>query len=173
MKSDFPERSGRQWLLPKRAIPLVWTAIVFVIQILVPWVIAQFGPRFGWNEQAPAWWNFAGLIVIAAGLAMYAWCLLFHFRSYRTAVRVSFSPPHLVTGGPYQVSRNPMYVSGLCTWLGWTIYFGSPAVLIALVLLWSAFIFRVIPHEEHLLEELFGQDYLSYKHSIRRWFGRY
>jgi protein-S-isoprenylcysteine O-methyltransferase Ste14 len=66
-----------------------------------------------------------------------------------------------------------MYVSGLITWLGWTVYFGSPAVFIALLLLWAIFTFRVIPHEEDLLEELFGEEYLEYKQTIRRWIGRY
>jgi protein-S-isoprenylcysteine O-methyltransferase Ste14 len=88
-------------------------------------------------------------------------------------VRVGFSPPHLVIAGPYKISRNPMYVSGLFAWLGWTIYYGSPAVFVALVLLWSVFTFRVIPHEEHQLEALFGEDYLEYKRSVHRWIGRY
>jgi protein-S-isoprenylcysteine O-methyltransferase Ste14 len=96
-----------------------------------------------------------------------------HFRSYRASVRVSFSPPHLVVTGSYLFSRNPMYVSGLLTWLGWTVYYGSPVVFIALVLLWAMFAFRVIPHEERQLEELFGEEYLKYKLTVRRWIGRY
>ncbi len=66
-----------------------------------------------------------------------------------------------------------MYVSGLFTWLGWVVFYGSPAVLVALVLLWSGFTFRVIPHEERQLEALFGDDYREYKRSVRRWIGRY
>jgi protein-S-isoprenylcysteine O-methyltransferase Ste14 len=65
-----------------------------------------------------------------------------------------------------------MYVSGLFTWLGWTVFYGSPTVLIALALLWLVFTFRVIPHEERQLEVLFGDDYLEYKSSVRRWIGK-
>jgi len=65
-----------------------------------------------------------------------------------------------------------MYLSGLITWLGWTIFYGSPAVFVALVLLWAIFSFRVIPIEERQLEELFGNAYLEYKDSVRRWIGR-
>jgi protein-S-isoprenylcysteine O-methyltransferase Ste14 len=65
-----------------------------------------------------------------------------------------------------------MYVSGLFTWIGWTVFYGSPAVLAGLVLLWSAFTFRVIPHEERQLEALFGDEYLEYRSSVRRWLGR-
>jgi protein-S-isoprenylcysteine O-methyltransferase Ste14 len=103
---------------------------------------------------------------------MYTWCLVFHFRSYRAPVRAGFAPPQLVIAGPYQYSRNPMYVSALFAWLGWAVFFGSPAVFIALVLLWSAFALRVIPLEERQLEQLFGEDYREYKRSVPRWIGR-
>ena len=170
MKPELPKHKGRRELiLPRWAIPLVWAVIVLVIQILLPWAIAKLGPRFGWSQLAPALWNLSGLIGVVVGLALYAWCLAFHFSSYRASVRVGFSPPHLVIAGPYRFSRNPMYVSGLFTWLGWTVYYGSPAVFIGLVLLWSTFTFRVIPHEECQLELLFGDDYLEYKRSVPRW----
>ena len=174
---DKSERSNRQarseLSLPKWAIPLVWAVIVLIIQIILPWAIAKIGPRIGWLTLAPSIWNYSGLFAVAGGLSLYAWCLLNHFRSYRSSVRVSFSPPHLVISGPYVFSRNPMYVSGLFTWLGWVIYFGSPAVLLALIFLWSIFAFRVIPGEERLLEELFGEEYLEYKRTVRRWIGRF
>jgi protein-S-isoprenylcysteine O-methyltransferase Ste14 len=166
------DKSHRELLLPRWAIPLVWAVIVLIIQVLLPWAIAKFGPRFCWTQLTPDWWNLTGLIAVVVGLALYTWCLVFHFRSYRNSVRVGFSPPHLVTSGPYRVSRNPMYVSGLFVWLGWTIFYGSPAVFIALVLLWSVFAFRVIPHEERLLEGLFGDNYIEYKRSVGRWIGR-
>lgn len=174
MKPDFPKSKDRsEIMLPRWAVPLVWAAIVLVIQILLPWAIARLGVRFGWSQQTLAWWNLAGLIAVVIGLALYAWCLSFHFRSYRSSVRVGFSPPHLVVAGPYRFSRNPMYVSGLFVWFGWAVFFGSPAVFVALLLLWFVFAFRVIPHEERLLEKLFGDEYLEYKRSIRRWIGRY
>jgi protein-S-isoprenylcysteine O-methyltransferase Ste14 len=174
MEPESPSEKPRRGVtLPRWAIPLVWAVTVFLIQVLLPWIVAKFGPRLGWLKQSPGSWNFIGLIAVAVGLSLYAWCLVHHFRSYRDSVRVSFSPPHLVISGPYVISRNPMYVSGLITWLGWTVYFGSPAVLIALLLLWAMFTYRVIPHEERLLEELFGDEYLEYKRTVRRWIGRY
>ncbi len=158
--------------LPKWAIPIVWAFIVLVIMGILPWVVSLLGPRYGWLQGVPATWNFVGLIVIFMGLAMYVWCLVFHFKSYHEAVQVRFEPPHLVVDGPYEYSRNPMYVAGLFTWVGWTIFYGSPTVLIGLVFLWSLFTFRVIPYEERQLEALFGDAYVDYKQSVRRWIGR-
>lgn len=170
MKPELRKHKHRRELfLPRWAVPLVWAVIVLVIQVLLPWAIAKLGPCFGWSQRTPAWWNLTGLIAVAVGLALYAWCLGFHFRSYLASVRIGFSPPHLVIAGPYRVSRNPMYVSGLFVWFGWTVFYGSPAVFVALLLLWVAFALRVIPHEERQLEALFGDDYLEYKRSVRRW----
>jgi len=158
--------------LPRWAIPIVWTIIVLVIMIILPWAVSLLGPRYGWYQEMPAPWNFVGLVAVVMGLAMYVWCLAFHFKSYREAVRIGFAPPHLVVTGPYRYSRNPMYVAGLFVWIGWTVFYGSPAVFIGLVLLWSMFTFRVIPYEERQLEALFGDEYIAYKKSVRRWLGR-
>lgn len=174
MKPELPKRAGqRAWFLPRWAIPLVWALFVLVIQILLPWAISQIGPRLGWSHRNPGQWNFVGLFAVAMGLALYASCLVFHFRSYRTSVRIGFSPPHLVVAGPYTFSRNPMYVSGLLAWLGWTVFYGSPAVFTASVLLWLMFAYRVIPQEERQLEALFREEYLDYKRLVRRWIGRF
>jgi protein-S-isoprenylcysteine O-methyltransferase Ste14 len=174
MEPELPEPKKRSELaLPRWAIPLVWAVIVLVIQILLPSLVAKIGPRFGWSRLAPAWWNLAGLVTVAVGLALYGWCLALHFGTYRAPVRIGFTPPHLVGAGPYKVSRNPMYVSGLLVWLGWAVFYGSPAVFGAMVLLWAVFSFRVIPHEERQLGAQFGEDYRAYKRSVRRWIGRF
>ena len=173
MKLHPPKWKGpHKLILPRWATPLVWAVLVLVIQILLPWAIAKLGPHFGWSQVAPGKWNLAGLIAVAIGLALYAWCLAVHFMSYPASVRIGLSPPHLVVAGPYKFSRNPMYLSGLFAWLGWMIFYGSPAIFVALVLLWSVFAFRVIPLEERQLQAMFGDDYLDYKRSVHRWIGR-
>jgi protein-S-isoprenylcysteine O-methyltransferase Ste14 len=159
--------------LPRWAIPLVWAALVLVILVVLPWAVSRIGPGYGWSEAGPSAWNLVGLLAVAAGLTLYVWSLVFHFKSYRAPVRVGYDPPHLVVDGPYQVSRNPMYAAGLFAWLGWTLFYGSPAVGIALALLWSLFTFRVIPYEERQLEKLFGDAYVAYKRTVRRWIGRF
>jgi protein-S-isoprenylcysteine O-methyltransferase Ste14 len=148
-----PPKGRRELRLPRWAVPIVWAILVLVILVVLPWAVSRLGPRY-------------------VGLMMYVWCLVFHFKSYRDSVRVGFSPPHLVVTGPYRVSRNPMYVAGLFAWIGWAVFYGSPAVFFGLVLLWLLFTFRVIPYEERQLEALFGDEYREYKKSVRRWIGR-
>ena len=172
-KLNPPEQGGsRELIFPRWAIPLVWAVLVLAIQVLLPWAIAGLGPRFGWSEAVPGKWNFSGLIAVAIGLGLYAWCLAAHFIGYPASVGIGFSPPLLVVAGPYRFSRNPMYLSALIAWIGWIIFYGSFAVFIALVLLWSVFAFRVIPLEERQLRTMFGDDYLHYMRSVHRWIGR-
>ena len=172
MKPHLPKRkTPHQVIIPRWAVPLVWAILVFAIQILLPWVIAKLGPRFGWAGAVPGRWNLVGLIAVAIGLALYIWCLAAHYIGYQTSVPIGFSPPFLVVAGPYRFSRNPMYLSALIAWIGWTIFYESPAVFVALVLLWSLFAFRVIPSEERQLQAMFGDDYLNYKRSVPRWIG--
>ena len=172
MKVHPPKRKAPNQLInPRWAVPLVWAILLFAMQILLPWAIAKLGPRFGWFGGVPRNWNLDGLIAVAIGLALYIWCLAVHFINYPASVRLGFSPPLLVVAGPYRFSRNPMYLSALIAWIGWTIFYGSPAVFVALVLLWSLFAFRVIPLEERQLQAMFGDDYLDYKRSVPRWIG--
>jgi protein-S-isoprenylcysteine O-methyltransferase Ste14 len=163
---------NREIKLPKWAIPIIWGIIVLVIMIVIPWAISLLGTRFGWYQGIPALWNLAGIAVVVMGIAVYIWCLAFHFKSYREAVRIGFTPPHLVVTGPYRYSRNPMYVAGLFAWIGWTIFYGNIAVFVGLVFLWTIFTIRIIPYEENQLEALFGSDYTEYKKSAPRWLGR-
>src|SRR5262249_3465135 len=57
------------------------------------------------------------------------------YRNLPERVPVDWSPAFLMTGGPYAVSRHPMYVAELALWLGGAILYGSIPVLIGLAAL--------------------------------------
>jgi protein-S-isoprenylcysteine O-methyltransferase Ste14 len=75
----------------------------------------------------------------------------------------------LVTGGPYRYSRNPLYISLFLVYAGigivadnlWMLALGVPLFLIMR--------YGVVAREERYLERKFGQAYLDYKASVRRW----
>lgn len=77
--------------------------------------------------------------------------------------------PEIVSTGVYRVTRNPMYV-GLALvqtaiaigWANGWILLAVPAVLLTI---WAT----AIRHEEEYLERKFGESYLAYKRSVRRW----
>ncbi|MDH5447155.1 MAG: isoprenylcysteine carboxylmethyltransferase family protein [Gammaproteobacteria bacterium] len=75
----------------------------------------------------------------------------------------------LVNTGVYKITRNPMYVGLVFFLSAWSIYLNSPAALI-MVLGFILYItlFQIIP-EERMLASLFGEEYMAYQSSVRRW----
>ncbi len=82
------------------------------------------------------------------------------------------TPGYLLVRGPYQFTRNPMYLSGMAIWLGWVLFYGSVAVCVGLVVVWGSVIFLVVLWEERELEARFGEAYLQYKNTVPRWLGK-
>lgn len=138
-----------------------------------PTALAQLTRNLGWVGEQPGALNLVSLVLVVAGFALLIWCLVLHFVHCPRIVEVNvFAPPYLLTTGPYRWSRNPMYVAGVTIWLGWTLFYGSVAVFLAMVAFWSAIAFLGVPNEERKLDAAFGERYRHYKHTVPRWLGR-
>lgn len=93
------------------------------------------------------------------------------FRKFKTTIN-PLQPKQastLVTGGVFGISRNPMYVGLALLVLAWALYLSSIAALfgfIGFILYIDRFQIQV---EERALDELFGNEFLTYKNSVRRW----
>lgn len=75
----------------------------------------------------------------------------------------------LVTHGIYRYTRNPMYLGMASILTGWAFFLGNVASLL-LVLPFVVFMTEYqIKREESALEKMFGDEYASYKASVRRW----
>ena len=79
---------------------------------------------------------------------------------------------YLLKRGPYAFSRHPMYLSELTLLLGWMIFYGSVALLIAFVIWYVFFNFYAVPLEERVMEAHFGEAYREYKNQVPRWIGK-
>ncbi len=75
----------------------------------------------------------------------------------------------LVTWGPYEFTRNPMYVGLTLAYLGEAALLRHlwPVPLLVLVLAYVQW--TVIPLEESRLREVFREDYTAYRGRVRRW----
>ena len=139
----------------------------------IPWALSHLGPRYGWADEGPAGWNLLGYAPVAVGAVLLLWIVVFGFTQYRDLperVPMDWSPAFLMTGGPYAISRHPMYVGELALWLGWAILYGSIPVLIGFAVL-GAVVARLAPREERALEAKFGDVYRQYKARVPRWLG--
>lgn len=90
-------------------------------------------------------------------------------RRNRTTTDFHRMPNRLVTEGPFRISRNPAYLSGVVVSLGIAMLLGSLITFVFPVALLLILDRLYIPSEEETLEKLFGDEYLEYKRGTRRW----
>lgn len=143
-----------------------------LVHVVVPWLISTDAVRHGWLDGLPSRWNVAGILPVGLGLATIVWALGLHFVSAKQGWDVEMTPRYLLVRGPYRFTRNPMYVAAIAIWFGWTVFYGSAAVLAALAAIWIVVQFLVIPSEERRLEQRWGSAYLEYRRHVARWIGR-
>lgn len=78
----------------------------------------------------------------------------------------------LVTTGVFAVSRNPLYLGGVCILAGIALAFNLPWVFVLLLPAIIACHYVLIAPEERYLAAKFGKEYEVYAASVRRWMGR-
>jgi protein-S-isoprenylcysteine O-methyltransferase Ste14 len=129
------------------------------------------GVAFEWlmpGAVLPGWVQWIGAAVIVAGVA-----LMFSFESAFKRVGTDANPYRpstaLATDGPYRFSRNPAYLGMAITYVGIALAAAAPWALLMLAPAMLVIQYGVIAREERYLERLFGEDYLAYKRTTRRW----
>jgi len=79
------------------------------------------------------------------------------------------STPQIIANGVYRFTRNPMYVGMGLIQAGLGIGFGNGWIIALLPPVLGVIYAIAIRHEEAYLERKFGESYVAYKHSVRRW----
>lgn len=131
----------------------------------------------GKPEMCPmaAWRLLLGVLLIIIGLAMSIWAIVYMRRKgdgnpldafgHEVAPRTK----HLMTDGPYKLSRNPMltgiflYLIGICLWL-WT--WQAVVFFVVFVIVMSVQVYT----EEKRLRRDFGEEYEEYCRRTGRFF---
>jgi len=155
-----------------RTLSLIARNLVFTIVVpglggvWVPWRILT---RDG-HAATPVAWEAAG--VIAAGAALYVWCV-WNFATVGDGTPGLWdAPSRVVAAGPYRWVRNPIYLAALLivggeAWLFMSLpllaYAGAMAVFFHLF---------VTGYEERRLSRRFGSTYLEYRRTVPRWIPR-
>lgn len=117
----------------------------------------------------------AGAVGVAAGAALFAiggviaFTAIREFRRAGTDFKTHRPSTAIVTGGLYRHSRNPIYIALALAYAGIAV---AADGLWAMALLAPTLVVvhhGVIAREERYLEGKFGDEYLRYKASVRRW----
>jgi protein-S-isoprenylcysteine O-methyltransferase Ste14 len=172
-RPDVPTRKPSKSVLVPHWMALILTLVQFLLaHVVVPRELSFLSTHHGWAHGRPGRRNLLALSLIGIGAAGISWCARLHVVASPGSFEMEHTPRYLLMRGPYQFTRNPMYLSGMAIWLGWVIFYGSAAVLVGFVVGWGSVILVVVPWEERKLEARFGEAYLRYKNSVPRWLGR-
>jgi protein-S-isoprenylcysteine O-methyltransferase Ste14 len=143
-------------------IPPSWLAL----HLAVAWGLSLVSPAVfgGWGA------GLGKMLVVLGGLLMAAAVVQMTLR--RTTVIPRRDPSHLVTGGVFAWSRNPIYLGDALILLGAILWLDA---ILALPLV-ASFVWliqtRFIRDEETRLTLAFGPEFDLWAARTRRWFGR-
>jgi protein-S-isoprenylcysteine O-methyltransferase Ste14 len=110
----------------------------------------------------------AAVLFFAIGLILCVWSIGLFRRSKTSLVPVKPTAT-LVLSGPYQVTRNPMYLGLLCLYLAAAFWLNMVWALVLVPIVIGIVQRIVIEKEERYLEQQFGETYRQYKAQVRRW----
>ena len=109
-------------------------------------------------RQYPTW---PGIALCFLGASLRFWASAFLRKDNRPAV-----------GGPYALTRNPLYLGTFVMALGACLSIENGWLLAALFVSFTAIYHFIILDEEVKLERIFGQPYIIYKTLVPRFFPR-
>jgi len=109
-----------------------------------------------------------GILLVVAAVMLFIGSVG-KFRAAGTPVPGNKPTTAIVQSGPYRFSRNPIYLAFSLLHLGIALWINSLWLIATLVAALGVMACVVIPREEQYLERRFGEEYLTYKKSVRRW----
>jgi protein-S-isoprenylcysteine O-methyltransferase len=145
------------------SLALVWTTITLAIFAAIQ-VANRGAARL---PGPPLAWAAAGVVLVAAGLAL-RWTAILTLRGAFTVDVAIARDQRIVDRGVYAVLRHPSYTGGLLAFLGMALVFGDwlagPVLFLPIT---AAFLYR-IRVEERALRAAFGAKYEAYCRRTRR-----
>ena len=142
--------------------PPIWTLIYVLTAAVISWF-------FDWSNVPGLPLAPLGILLVAISWILPVWAIVLFRREGTEVEPTSPTNRKLITSGPYQFTRNPMYLGlviltlGIAIWVGAWPMFGSPVALFATAN-WVH-----IPFEEAKMHRQFGAVYDTYVASVRRW----
>lgn len=147
-------------MTPPRILPPHYFLLALVLILATGYLEA--------GSLLPGPWPWLGVIPIAIGVLLAVQGSRLFARAGTNIIPFSESTA-LVTGGVFSFSRNPMYMGMVLALAGTALVMNGLVpwlVVMAFVAILRGLFIR---HEEVLMEQTFGADYLDYKSRVRRW----
>jgi protein-S-isoprenylcysteine O-methyltransferase Ste14 len=113
-------------------------------------------------------WRWLGLVTMVAALTLGASAARL-FSQHQTTIKPGEASSHMLTTGPYRFTRNPIYVGMTLILAGLAVFLGSLTPWLVVPLFVYLIDRNIIPVEEKMLEDTFGEHYRQYCGIVRRW----
>ncbi len=148
---------------------------IFEVIVGLPFLVAiglqlalplSFPPGFLAQASVPV-----GVILIATGVTLVIRARR-ELARYRQPTDPGRPTSQVVTTGVFSISRNPLYLGGICVLLGIALAAHLPWFFVLLIPALVACHYVLIAPEEKYLSAKFGEEYRAYTASVHRWFGR-
>ena len=106
--------------------------------------------------------------MIAVGILLMVLAVI-TMRQHQTTVIPHRDADHLVTGGVFKLTRNPIYLGDCLVLLGFILYWDTVLSLAILPIFVMVIDYWFIVPEEDRLRRKFGSDFERYMRDTRRW----
>ena len=138
--------------------------LIFLIIFLIVWIVDAF------FIQLPDYLEFKMSLWIQIPVG--AIILIYGFYLAKKSMKMVFGTkrdkPEVIHDKIYDKYRHPMYLGALLFYLGITILMLSLPLFITFIAIFIFYSF-IARHEEKLLVNQFGDDYIDYMKRVRRW----
>ena len=156
--------------------------VVFVVLMpLVLWLLSgrpEFFPAKMYLYIGAAlqdMFRIAAIVLMVAGLSLSVWSIVYMRRKGKGNPMDAFNHEvaprtrHLMTGGPYRLSRNPMLSGTFLYLLGWSVWFDTWQAFVCFILFVVVMLLQVRSEEKRLRRD-FGEEYEAYCRTTGRFF---
>jgi protein-S-isoprenylcysteine O-methyltransferase Ste14 len=142
--------------------PPIWTLIYIMLCSALSWSL-------GWPTIPGLPLPLLGIVLVALAFVPPVWAFIL-FRHEDTEINpTSQANRKLVTRGPYQFTRNPMYLGLVTLSLGIAAWIGAWPMFMAPLAAFATVNWVHIPFEEAKMRRQFGAAYDDYVARVRRW----
>ena len=152
---------------PKAGL-IPWPPVIYVAGIAISLILHALYPLPWFGSPM------SDILVAVGWLALLAFAALFFtairtMSKAKTPINPNAQPEHLVTSGPFGITRNPIYLADTLLLIG--VGFVSGITWFLPLALIAAFITKkmAIDKEERWLADKFGKRYRDYTKRVRRW----
>lgn len=151
--------------LPDHANVAIFPPLLFGLSLVAGFGLRAIFPSPFLSDRLA---SIGGPFIVGVSLILAAWAVR-TMHAGGASIPTGDPTDVIVRDGPYRFSRNPIYLAmvlslaGIGVWAN-SLWFVGLAIVTAVLLSWGA-----ITCEEAYLQRKFGDRYLAYKNSVRRW----